>query len=236
MRILFLTLILISLGVMIACSKSPDRQKTSELQPTPITSYSPAPAFPALAEGTPGPAKDNAPPNADEVADAVARVFDNSVKLDQTRAPAFLVGDFNGDGSQDIAVITRASDDSLAQLNNELANWTLEDPKGVPIPGTPAADQPVRPKPLKVEKSDALLAIIHGVGAQGWRNRDARQTYLLKNAAGTGAEVQSAEALRGSSPKQNLPPLKGDAIAEAINGHRGLIFWTGAKYAWTAQQ
>jgi hypothetical protein len=220
---------------MIGCSKSPDQQKTSELQPTPITSYSPAPSFPALAQSSPGQPNENVPPKTEEVADAVKRVFDNSIKLDETHTPAFLVGDFNGDGSQDIAVITKASDDSIAQLNNELANWTLEDPKEVPIPGTPAADQLVHPKAVKVEKSDALLAIIHGVGAQGWRNRDARQTYLMKNAVGTNAEAESVAALRSSSSKQNLPPLRGDAIAEAINGHRGLIFWTGAKYAWAPQ-
>src|SRR5437660_2225604 len=125
MRILFTALSLISLGVMIACSKSSEQQKTSELQPTPITSYSPAPSFPALAQSSPGQPNENAPPKTDEVADAVARVFDNSIKLDQTQGTAFLVGDFNGDGSQDIAVITRASDDSVAQLNSELANWTL---------------------------------------------------------------------------------------------------------------
>jgi hypothetical protein len=234
MRTLFLKLTLISLAGMIACSKSPDQQKTSELQPTPITSSSAAGSFPALGQVTPGQPKQNTP-KTDEVADALARVFRDDVKLDQTRAPAFLVGDFNGDGSEDIAIMTRASDDALAQLNNELANWTLEDPKEVPIPGTPAANQLARPKPVKVEKSDALLAIIHGVGPQGWRNRDARQTYLLKNAAGTTVQAQTADELRSSSSKQNLPPLKGDGIAEAIDGRRGLIFWTGARYAWAPQ-
>jgi hypothetical protein len=234
MRILFLTLTLISLGGMIACSKSPDQQKTSELQPTPITSSSAAPSFPALAQATQP--NEKAPPKTDEVTEAVARVFDKSVKLDQNHAPAFLVGDFNGDGSEDIAVIAKAGDDAVAQLNDELANWTLEDPKEIPIPGTPAANQLVRPKTVKVEKSDALLAIIHGAGPQGWRNRDARQAYLLKNAVGTSAAAQSAEALRSLSSKQNLPPLRGDAISEAINGRRGLIFWTGAKYAWAPQQ
>lgn len=132
--------------------------------------------------------------------------------------------------------MTKASDDALTDINSELANWTLEDPKEIPIPGTPAADQLVRPKAVKVEKSDVLLAIIHGVGPQGWRNREARQSYLLKNAAGTNAEAQSAAALRSSSSKENLPRLRGDAIAESINGRRGLIFWTGAKYAWASQQ
>jgi len=236
MRTVSLTLALISLAGVIAGSKSADQHRTSELQPTPITSASPAPPLPALAQATPGERRDDAPPKPEEVADAVARVFANSVKPDQSHAPPFLVGDFNGDGSPDIAVVAKASDDAMAEINNELANWTVEDPKEIPIPGTPAASQLGRPKPVKVEKSDALLAIIHGVGPQGWRNREARQTYLLKNAVGTRAEAESAEALRRSSSKPNLPPLRGDAIAVAINGRPGLIFWTGAKYAWAPQQ
>ena len=212
-----------------------DQQKTSELQPTPITSSSPVPSFPALAQVTPAAQKENGPPKTDEVADAVARVFANSVKLDQNHPSPYLVGDFNGDGSEDIAVITRANADALGDINNELANWTLEDPTEIPIPETPAASQVARSKAVKVDKSDVLLAIIHGVGPQGWRNREARQTYLLKNAVGTGAEAQSAAALRRWSAKQNLPSLRGDAIAESINGRRGLIFWTGASYAWAPQ-
>jgi hypothetical protein len=235
MRILFPALALISLGGMLACSESPNQQKTSELKPIPITSSSPAPSFPAVVQATPSEAKGNGAPNTDEVADALTRVFDNSVKLDQSHAPPFFVGDFNGDGSEDIAVITKPSDDALAHLNNELANWTVEDPKEIPIPGTPAANQLARPRAVKVEKSDALLAIIHGVGKQGWRNKDARQTYLLKNAVGAQPEPRSANELRNTASKQNLPPLRGDVIAEAINGRRGLIFWTGAKYAWAPQ-
>jgi len=235
MRTFFLMLTMISLGGMIACSKSSDQPKTAELQPTPITSSSPAPSFPALAQATPAQTSENRSPKTDEVADAVARVFANAVNLDQNHPSPFLVGDFNGDGSQDIAVITKANGEALGDINNELSNWTLEDPKEIPIPGTPAANQLTRAKAVKVDKSDVLLAIIHGVGPQGWRNREARQTYLLKNAVGTGAEVQSAAALRRSSPKQNLPPLRGDAIAEAINGRRGLLFWTGASYAWAPQ-
>ena len=236
MRILIPALALISLGGMIGCSKSPDQQKTSELQPTPITSSSVAPSFPAIAQATPAQANENTPPKTDEVADALTRVFEHSVKLDETHALSFLVGDFNGDGSQDLAVIVTASDDALAEVNNELANWALEDPKEIPIPGTPAANQLTRPKPVKVDKSDPLLAIIHGVGPQGWRNRDARQTYLLKNAVGTKPEAESAAALRGASGKQNLPPLRGDAIVEVVNGRRGLIFWTGASYSWAPHE
>jgi len=49
-----------------------------------------------------------------------------------------------------------------------------------PIPGSKAANELLRPKSVKVEKTDSLLAIIHGVGRLGWRNREARQIIVTK--------------------------------------------------------
>ncbi len=217
-----------------ACSKTPDQPKTSELKPIPITN-SPAPAF-SPAQATPSAKPAESPPKTDEVIAAIARAFEKSLTIAQTAGPVFLTGDFNGDGSEDIAVITKAKQDSLGEINSAVANWTLEDPHDVPIPGTPAADQLVPPKPVKAEKTDSLLAIIHGVGAQGWRNDNARQAFLLRNAAGVSATVQTSNAVRAAPFKQKLPPLRGDVILETVNGRRGLIFWTGAKYSWAPEQ
>ena len=206
------------------------------MQPVAITS-SPSPALPGLAPATP--VKDTAQsavpgPKPEEVADAVTRVFDRAASVDQTQSPVFLVGDFNGDGSTDLAVVTKANDEGVAEINNELANWTLEDPHDIPFPGTPAADRLVKPKTTRAEKNEVMLTIIHGVGPEGWRNREARQTFLLRHAVGTDRLVQSADSLRSASSTSQLP-LRGDAISEMISGHRGVIFWTGAKYAWAPQ-
>jgi len=219
------------------CGKSVETPKSAEPEPRAITSSSsPTPSLVALGRATPtpaGPSESSRPPKADEVIDALARVFNKSVSLDETRAPSFVVGDFNGDGSEDLAVVTKATENSLAEINNEMANWILEDPRAIPIPGSKAANELLRPKSVKVEKTDSLLAIIHGVGALGWRNREARQSYLLRNAAGTNILIRSAGELRSDSANSRLPPLRGDAISEMMNGHHGLIFWTGAKYAWS---
>lgn len=230
----FVTSVLLFLSL--ACSKSAETAKSTEPEPRAITSSnSPTPSL-LMTRATPTPAapgESTLPPKADEVVDALARVFDKALTLDQSHAPSFVAGDFNGDGYEDLAIVTKASENSLADINNELANWTLEDPRMVPIPGSKAANELQRPKPVKVEKTDSLLAIIHGVGAQGWRNREARQSYLLRNGAGMNVLVRSAGDLRRDSANSRLPPLKGDAISETMNGRRGLIFWTGAKYAWS---
>ena len=219
------------------CGKSGETPKSAEPEARAITSSSSStPSLVALGRATPtpaGPSESPRPPKADEVIEALARVFNKTVSLDETRAASFVVGDFNGDGSEDLAVVSKANESSLPEINNEVANWILEDPRAIPIPGSKAANELQRPKPVKVEKTDSLLVIIHGVGAQGWRNREARQSYLLRNGAGTNILVRSAGELQRDSANSRLPPLRGDAISETMNGRHGLIFWTGAKYAWS---
>ena len=212
------------------------RQQSTESTPTSVSAR-PTATFPALAQATATPKTSPTPvaPGAEEVAQTIVRIFEKSTTMAQGRSPGFLVGDFNGDGSEDLAVMTKPNDAALSEINNELANWTLEDPHEVPIPGTKAADQLTRPKTVKAEGNDELLAIIHGVGQTGWRNTEARQAFLLRNSVGTDAAVQTAASLRELSPRASVP-LRGDAIIETVKGLRGLIFWTGARYAWAPQR
>ena len=231
-HLMLFAIIILGYGLS-GCSNS-GGGRSGEPQPA-VVANSPAVSKPLL-QVTPMPSPTNqtaTPPSMKEVSEAVARVFDKSATLIPDR-PLFLVGDFNGDGSQDLAVLTKTTGDSLAEINSELANWILEDPHEVPVPGTKAAAELAKPKPVKAGAEDWLLAIIHGVGPQGWRNPDARQTYLLKKAADPNATVRRAADLTGSFAKSKLP-LRGDTILETINGRQGLIFWTGAAYAWAPQ-
>ena len=226
--------LLMALCLAAACRNSSDQTKSAELRPVPVSRETPSQLILPGASATPTPAKEHlAPPQSDEVRQAIARIFEQSAMMDDSRTPAFLVGDFNGDGSQDIAVITRPTENALGEINNELANWVLEDPREIPLPGTKAAAEMRKPKPTKAERTDELLTVIHGVGSQGWRNPEARQTYLLRNAVGANATVQNANQTSESS---SSPPRHGDVISETLNGQRGLICWTGAKYAWVPQR
>ncbi len=170
-------------------------------------------------------------PEAKEVQAAIERVFEKAAAPETAPGPSFLVGDFNGDGSEDLAVAVRPGDYAFAQINDELANWILEDPRNVPLVGQRPELHSVAGRPVKTGKGDSLLAIIHGVGQQGWRNTQARQTFLLKNGFGKNMMIQPANNLQNDRSKA-LPLLKGDAIRQTIGGKSGLVFWTGAKYAW----
>ena len=228
-------ILLVAVCLFSSCAnsaKQPDAPQTSASpEPTPATAA--APVFsPLLAQASPSPASNPSPepPKPAEMKTAVARVFEKSAAPDPSREPDFVTGDFNGDGSEDLAILIKPGDDSLAEINNEFANWVLEDPRYVALQDAKTV-RPAAPKPARAEKGETLLAIIHGVGAQGWRNPGAKQTFLLKNAAGK-MTFESFRSLRGSQNKQKLPPLRGDAIGETSGHAVGLVYWNGAKYSW----
>jgi len=232
----FSVALLVSAILVPGCTKRNQEAKSVEPAPRVAATIEPAARVLSMASPTPTPAhasKPSAPPNPTEIRDTVARVFEKAATPDASREPNFAVGDFNGDGAEDLAVAVKATEGSLETINSELANWILEDPRNIFVQRTGAAQMPSH-KPVRAAKGDMLLAIIHGVGPQGWRSPEARQTFLLKNATGSNLLVQSVKDLRDKKDKQKLPPLKGDAISETVGGKSGLLFWTGAKYAWYA--
>jgi hypothetical protein len=163
------------------------------------------------------------PPTIAEVQDAVKRVFKEAAVLDAGKAPAFVAGDFNGDQSPDLAVILTPVPEKLAELNEDYPNWILRDP---------FASAEARVPRLKVALSDTLLAVIHGYGSNGWRDSQATQTFLLKNAVGSGLRVRATKEALASSPGKKVPLLRGDVIGEVIGNTPGYLYFAGAGYSW----
>jgi len=206
----------------------------------------PSPEQLASRQATPTPQEvvPQAPPRADEVGEAVKRIFNDVVTVEQTRNPYFVSGDFNADKSEDLAVIVKPADNEMAVLaiNDELANWLIREPKKimVPKPLGQARAMEIRSKPDPIRKGDELLAVIHGFGPTGWRNPEARQTFLLKDVAGSGLKAESVKKLAKSNA--DLPLLNGqviqngDVLFETLAGGKGLLFWTGSAYSWFPQQ
>src|SRR5262249_18597517 len=105
--------------------------------------YQPSPASPQISMPNVVPA------NFSEVQDAVRRVFKDAAVIDSSFNPNFLTGDFNGDSSQDLAVILKPVPNKLAEMNEQYPSWLLRDPM---LSGNP--QRPV----LNVEDRDVLLA------------------------------------------------------------------------------
>ena len=158
-------------------------------------------------------------PQAKDARACLDRIFAGVVVADSSRGSWYLDGDFIGDGSADLAVAARPIAARLAALNDPLANWIVEDPR-----------QP-RAATTALAASDALLAVVHGYGPNGWRNPDARQTYVLRNTGGSGMRaVPTREAVAPVPGHERV----GHVIREKLSGASGLLYWNGARYAWTA--
>ncbi|HEX8844730.1 MAG TPA: hypothetical protein VF791_08815 [Pyrinomonadaceae bacterium] len=174
-------------------------------------------------------------PTLAEVQEAVTRVYLNAVVIDTSRGEPFIVGDFNGDGSEDIAVVVKPAKGALPKLNSEYANWIVEDPQKVVTldPNKSVQPSPGAQEPVRVQQGDLLLLILHGYRQAGWRDELARQTFLLRNAIGENIRAQSLdEASRAAGGKGAQLRLPGDVIRERLKGQDGFLYWASAKYAW----
>ena len=224
----FLSLLIFINLFSIACTSSEPANKkerrVAEVEAKPSATASPT------VEPTPEEPLKLPPPKIEEVREAVARIYKDAVTIETGRAPAYIVGDFNSDGSEDIAVVVRPAKDKLEELNNELANWIVEDPRQVKLPDPHRSVQtlPANMRPV-IKPNDLLLTIIHGYKREGWRNREAQQTYLLDNAVGNSMTPEPLKNLQDANGKQEMT---GDVIKETLGGEQGFLYWTGAKYAW----
>jgi hypothetical protein len=174
-------------------------------------------------------------PTLTDVRDALARAYGGVVTADTGRPPSFVVGDFNWDGSEDLAVIVTPVDGKLDEINSELANWVVEDPTRLRILDflSRVASLPA-PTRTAIGKGDTLLAVIHGAGPDGWRARQIAHFYLLTNAGASRLQRQSKTAFYAST--RNAPTrmqtVRGDVIAETRGNTPGFIVYAGGKYAW----
>lgn len=167
-----------------------------------------------------------------DVVEAVRRVYGSVVNVDTTRTS---LGDFNGDGAEDLAVAVKPGPGMVAQINDELAMWELEDPHLIVAPSLNKRAPVPAQKQVAVYagQTDTLLVVIHGNGPLGWHDPKANGTYLLKNAVGSSMSTQTLRAALGAMRgAEDAPSLRGDIIKEKLMGKSGFIFWTGALYSW----
>jgi hypothetical protein len=197
--------------VNIGCSR-----QTSRLVEAP-PAYQPSPASPQMK--MPNVVSTKLP----EVEEAVRRVFKDAAVVDSTFNPSFITGDFNGDSSQDLAVILKPAPDKLAEMNEQYPSWLLRDPL--------LSGNRQRPE-LNVQERDVLLAIIHGYGENDWRDSQATQTYLLKNVVGSNLSVKSAKEFQSAHNGRRLPRAQGDLIQETLRGSDGYLYYANSNYSW----
>ncbi len=204
---LLLTIVVLTIS---ACSST--SKKVAVEQPPPA--YQPTP------ESTPVRIAGPAAPKLVEVQDAIKRVFKDAAVLDPNYNPNFLAGDFNGDASQDLAVIIKPA--NLEKMNQEYSPWLVRAPR---------TDRVDRLR-LKVAKDEPLLAVIHGYGANDWRDPEATQTFVLKDVVGNDLKVHSGKEFVEANAGRKLPRPQGDLIGETVQGTPGYLYYAVSTYSW----
>jgi hypothetical protein len=203
-----LTFLAILCSLWSGCSSS--KKQVVEAPPA----YQPSPVSPQLKMPNP------IAPKLAEVQEAVRRIFKDSAVIDGQANPGFFTGDFNGDASQDLAVVLKPAPGKISEMNEEYPSWLLRDP---------FSNQRAH---LNVEEHEVLLAIIHGYGDNDWRDAQATQTFLLKNVVGSNIKVQTAQDFLKANSGRNLPRPQGDLIAESVRGNNGYLYYASSSYSW----
>jgi hypothetical protein len=201
---------LLTIVVLTVSACSSTKRVAVEQPPT----YLPTP------ESTPVRLTAAAAPRLPEVRDAIRRIFKDAAVLDQNYNPNFLMGDFNGDASQDLAVIIKPV--KLEEMNQEYSPWLVRAPR------TNKVDRTL----LKIEKDEALLAVIHGYGANDWRDPEATQTFVLKDVVGNDLKVHSGKEFVAANAGRKLPRAQGDLIGETVQGAQGFLYYAVSTYSW----
>ena len=186
--------------------------------PPPLTEAerAPDPAFRA-AVPPPFPA---GPAGPGDVAEALRRVFDGCV-VGVSAEPRSVVADLNGDGSEDLAVRVQAPPTRLREVNDDLANWIVQD--------LDPRHRSSQAGSRQVEAGERLLAVIHGHSPGGWRSPEARQAHLLRSAGGV--ELKRLPGVKLGPGEAVTPRPRGDVLPARIDGGDGFLYWTGARYS-----
>lgn len=171
------------------------------------------------------------PGNTAEAEDALRRVFGDLV-VSKRAERWFITGDFNGDGSDDLAALVHPTRAKLKLINDPLANWTIQDAAHAFFPpkNQTVVFMSKKPAPQTVSAGETLLAVIHGYGEHGWRDARARQAYLVRNA---GASPMRAIPAPGHVDGAPASIQHSDVIYQQLD-RPGFLFWTGSQYAWRA--
>jgi hypothetical protein len=210
MRTLIPSLLIVPALILCACSSSSKRP----LVEAPPAAYQPTPQSTPIQIAAVPAAKQS------EVQEAVKRIFKDAAVVDNNYNPNYLAGDFNGDGSQDLAVVLKPV--KLDLMNQELPPWLVRQPRASRVDRTQ----------LRIEKDETLLAVIHGYGANHWRDPDATQTFVLKDVVGNGLKVESPKDFLTANSGRKLPRPQGDLIGETVAGNPGYLYFAQATYSW----
>ena len=168
--------------------------------------------------------------------------FNGLFKVDEEHiSPRYLVGDFNGDGVQDIAVSVQlnrhisAEDESKPSFSFEKAPGP-----GPSTVGEQGSDSGFAIGDLARYQKLTILAVIHGSKSKGWNESQPEQRFVIVDAWHLSKKLMSLyrgklkPAPYGDEPSIVKPPeLFGDAILMLDQTNTGTaVYWDSSRHRW----
>lgn len=177
-------------------------------------------------------------PTQEDVRALIGTAFGGLFEVDERITPTHLIGDFNGDGVEDIAIAVRLNrdvdknDESKPAFNLYMPIHTGLNPEDYKAKNRLGA--------LAYYGNRAQLVVLHGTAETSWRNSQPQQRHVLIDYPGTAPTKMSSyrgklkPAAAGDEPKPTAPPrLVGDAILidKVFEEDVGaVIYWDRSRY------
>jgi hypothetical protein len=163
------------------------------------------------------------PADLNRILEAVRSGFGPGVHVQDSYSPFYLLGDFNGDGYRDIAVLVNA-DQAKSDLTGLGVSYIDADPYS-PTNGSTL-------DPVKSMGSNCLgIAIIHG-GPGGWEAKPMAKYLVYQCFSGFRLVPKRPDVGRpGTKGSAGAAQPKGDSLRlELESGGYSLVYWNGKTY------
>jgi hypothetical protein len=173
----------------------------------------------------------------DDVESYLIKCFGDLFRVDsQFLSPRFVVGDFNGDKTEDVFVSARLHR-KVSKEDKSQPPFTFQELLDAYSPASESLD--LRMGNLAIFEGGPWLVVLHGFRTGKCPAKPARFVLLFPiNADATMIKLYGGEKLPPGTtgdPKEDEPPprLKGDAILiVAPDGEGTAIYWDGSRYRW----
>jgi hypothetical protein len=162
-------------------------------------------------------------PTSESIASVVTHALGSNVQVLSGDTPYYLLGDFNGDSNQDLAVLVQV-EKQRDELRTHQVKYLDIDPfsqrNGSEL--DPLTD---------MGHHCAGVVVLHG-SSPAWKTNFTGQPYLFYECFASFRVMKRSErVLRGAGSKGKTPVLRGDAIQlDLETGGQTLVYWDGKTY------